>query len=330
MADIISTIAGTGVKGYTGDGGPAVSADLSEPFMCELDTKGNIYIVEATNHCIRLLDSDSQIVNTIAGTGKAGYSGDGGPANEATFNEPYAVQIAANGDIYVVDRLNAAIRKIDHNSGIISTFAGGTKGGGYIEPNDCFLVDNTALLVADVQSQKITSVDLLSGAVTDVAGNGEKARKGDGGLALEASIFGARAVCKDNKGNMYVCEREGNAIRRIDTKGIISTIAGTGDFGYEGDGQHSLKSTWNGPKAIRCDQANNLLVVDTENHAVRQIDLSTYTVQTVAGGHEGGDGDGGPSTEAGLNRPHACSADAKGNLYIADSDNHRVRMVGRA
>ena len=130
MADIISTIAGTGVKGYTGDGGPAVSADLSEPFMCELDTKGNIYIVEATNHCIRLLDIDSQIVNTIAGTGKAGYSGDGGPANEATFNEPYAVQIAANGDIYVVDRLNAAIRKIDHSSGIISTFAGGTKGGG--------------------------------------------------------------------------------------------------------------------------------------------------------------------------------------------------------
>ena len=93
MADIISTIAGTGVKGYTGDGGPAVSADLSEPFMCELDTKGNIYIVEATNHCIRLLDIDSQIVNTIAGTGKAGYSGDGGPANEATFNEPYAVRL---------------------------------------------------------------------------------------------------------------------------------------------------------------------------------------------------------------------------------------------
>ena len=327
MAGTISTIAGTGKKGYTGDGGPPTSANLSEPFMCETDTKGNIFIAEATNHCIRVLDVESQVISTIAGTGKAGYSGDGGPAIQATFNEPYAVQIAANGDIYIVDRLNAAIRKIDHSSGIISTFAGGTKGDGYVEPNDCFLDDNGTLLVADVQSQKITSVDILTGTVTDIVGNGEKARKGDGAQALEGSIFGARAVCKDNKGNMYICEREGNAIRRVDTKGIISTIAGTGDFGYDGDGQHALKSTWNGPKAIRCDQANNLLVVDTENHAVRQINLSTYVVKTIAGGHKGGDGDGGPAIKAGLNRPHACSADDKGNLYIADSDNHRVRMV---
>jgi hypothetical protein len=324
---LISTIAGTGTQGYTGDGGLAVYANLSEPFMCELDHRGNICIVDATNHCIRLLNKKNQVISTVAGTGVAGYSGDGGLATLATFNEPYAVQIDANGDIYIVDRLNAAIRKIECSSGIITTLAGGTASGGYIEPNDCFLDSNEGLIVADVQSQKITRINLKNGDITELAGNGEKARKGDGMPALEASIFGARAVCKDTAGNLYICEREGNGVRRVDTAGIMSTIAGTGADGYEGDGGTALESTWNGPKAIRCDNDNNLVVVDTENHAVRGINLDTLKVQTIAGGHKGRSGDGGPALSAGLNRPHACSIDNLGNLYIADSDNHRVRMV---
>ena len=329
MTQLISTIAGTGTQGYTGDGGLAVDANLSDPFMCELDNDGNIYIVEATNHCIRLLDAKTQIISTLAGTGVAGYSGDGGPATKATFNEPYAVQIDKNGDIYIVDRLNAAIRKIQRSSGIITTLAGGTAGGGYIEPNDCFLDSDGHLIVADVQSQKITSIDLPTGQISDIAGNGEKARKGDGLPALEASIFGARAVCKDSLGNLYICEREGNGIRRVDSlTGLMSTVAGTGHPGYDGDGGSAITSTWNGPKAIRYHD-NSLVVVDTENHAVREIDLDTLKVQTTAGGHKGGDGDGGLAVSAGLDRPHACSIDPSGNLYIADSDNHRVRMVSQ-
>ena len=132
MVRLISTIAGTGTQGYAGDGGPALNATLSEPFMCEFDSKGNMYIVEASNHCIRLIDAKSQIISTIAGTGAAGYSGDGGSASLATFNEPYAVQIDTNGDIYIVDRLNAAIRKIECSTGIITTLAGGTEDSGYL------------------------------------------------------------------------------------------------------------------------------------------------------------------------------------------------------
>src|SRR4029450_12007994 len=140
--------------------------------------------------------------------------------------------------------------------------------------------------------------------------------------------LGARAVCMDRMGNTYICEREGNGVRMVDTRGMMSTFAGTGERGYSGDGGTALAATWGAPKALRCDQYGNLLVVDTENHAIRRIDLATGIGTTVAGGHRGGDGDGAPATEAGLDRPHGCDVDAQGNLYIADSNNHRVRVVG--
>jgi len=327
VTGVINTIAGTGERGYTGDGGPATAAQLSEPFMCEFNSVGNLFIVEATNHCLRRLDSATATLITIAGSGNAGYAGDGGPADQASFNEPYALQVDKNGDIYVVDRLNAAIRKITASSGIITTFAGGKGTDAFEEPNDCFLDQHGGLLVADVQSQQITRVDLATRTVTLVAGDGQKARKGDAGLALKASIKGARAICLDSQGNLYICEREGNGIRRVDGDGIMSTVAGTGERGYAGDGGPAVASTWDGPKAIRCDAQDNLIVVDTENHAVRRIDRATSIVTTVAGGRRGSGGDGGPAVTAGLDRPHACSIDGDGSLYIADSDNHRIRRV---
>lgn len=327
MAGTMDTIAGTGDKGYAGDGGPAVDALLSEPFMCELDAGGNLYIAEATNHCVRRVDAATGVISTVAGSGTLGFGGDGGPATDATMNEPYALQIDGNGDVYIVDRLNAAIRKVDAATGIITTLAGGPDSDTFVEPNDCFLDGAGGLLVADVQGQRVSRVDLASGAVRPVAGDGQKRRAGDGGPALEASLFGARAVCLDSKGMLYICEREGNGIRKVDTDGVMTTFAGTGAGGYDGDGGPALTATWGGPKAIRCDAQDRLLVVDTENHAIRRIDPATGIVTTVAGGHKGPDGDGGPATAAGLDRPHGCSADAAGNLYIADSDNHRVRIV---
>ena len=196
-----------------------------------------------------------------------------------------------------------------------------------LNPMTVFLDGHGGLLVADVKSQRVTRVALDTGAVTPVAGNGEKQRAGDGGPALAASIFGARAVCLDSVGNLYICEREGNGIRKVDPAGIMSTVAGTGQRGYEGDGGPATEATWGAPKAIRCDRNDNLIVVDTENHAIRRIDVGTGIVSTVAGGRHGGHGDGGPATEAGLDRPHGCSVDVAGNLYIADSNNHRVRRV---
>src|SRR5262249_23013152 len=137
----------------------------------------------------------------------------------------------------------------------------------------------------------------------------------------------ARAVCVDGKGNTYICEREGNRIRKVDAKGIITTVAGTGKVGYSGDGDDARQATFRGPKGVRCDVAGNVYVMDTENHAIRRIDAKSNVVTTVAGGQKGSEGDGGEATKAGLARPHGCVADERGNLYIADTENHRVRRV---
>ena len=338
----IDTIAGTGQPGHSGDGGKASQAKLKQPFHCDLDPHGTLYVAEADNHCIRAIDRAGTI-RTVAGSGKKGYSGDGETATQATMNEPYAVVIDADGRLYIVDRLNAVIRVVSPR-GIMQTLAGtGKKGysgdGGpaqkasLVEPNDCFLDSQGGLLIADVGDWRIRRVDLKTGIITTFAGTGrpkgkiDRAKIGDGGLARDAVLVGARAVCVDGKGNTYVCEREGNAIRKIDGKGIISTIGGTGAKGYAGDGGDARKATFNGPKGIRCDRQGNIYLVDTENHAIRRIDAATSIVTTVAGGRKGGDGDGDDAVKAGLDRPHGCAIDAQGNLYIADSNNHRVRKV---
>jgi streptogramin lyase len=340
----IDSVAGTGKAGHTGDGGKAVEATLNQPFHCELDAAGNLYVAEAFNHCIRKVALKTGLVSTIVGNGKKGYTGDGAKATEATMNEPYAVVIDSNGDLYIVDRLNAVIRKVDGSTGVIRTVAGNGKkeysgdGGkateaGLREPNDCCLDGKGGLLIADVADWRIRRVDLKTGTITTFAGTGrpkakpERGKIGDGGKAAEAVIVGARAVCVDGQGNTYICEREGNSIRKVDDKGIITTVAGTGDKGYTGDGGDARKATFSGPKAIRCDRQGNVYVVDTENHAIRKLDVKSGMVTTVAGGRKGGGGDNGDATQAGMDRPHGCVVDAQGTIYIADSNNHRVRRV---
>jgi NHL repeat len=335
----IQTVVGTGAEGYAGDGGPAIQALIGEAYGCDFDREGNLYICDGRNHTVRRISKGSGIIMTVAGSGRQGYSGDGGPATEATLNNLYSLQVDTNGDIYIVDRLNAAIRKVAAATGVITTVAGtgqpGYSGDGgpgvsaqLREPNDCFLDGKGGLLIADIQDQRIRRLDLKTGIITTFAGNGEKRRAGDGKPAAQASIMGARAVCMDSKGNTYICEREGNGVRKVDARGIMATFAGTGERGYSGDGGLALAATWGAPKAIRCDHQDNVVVVDTENHAIRRIDAVTGIVTTIAGGHRGGDGDGGPATNAGLERPHGCGIDPQGHLYIADGMNHRVRVVG--
>ena len=336
---IIVTVAGTGEAGYSGDGGQAADALMREPFMCAFDAEGNMFVSESRNHCVRRVDAQTGAITTIAGTGELGYAGDGGPAVLAQMSEPYSIRIDRNNDLYIVDRLNCAVRRVDASTGIITTVAG-TGEAGYSgdggpgtaammrEPNDCFLDGRGGLLIADIQDQRVRRLDLTSGVITTFAGNGDKVRGGDGAPAAQASILGPRAVCMDNRGNTYIAEREGNGVRRVDANGVMSTFAGTGERGYEGDGGLAINATWGAPKAIRCDSQDNIIVVDTENHAVRRIDPASGIVTTIAGGRLGGEGDGGPATEAGLDRPHGCDLDQDDNLYIADSNNHRVRVVG--
>jgi streptogramin lyase len=340
----IETIAGTDQAGYSGDGGPALKAQLNQPFHCDLDADGNLYIAEAFNHCVRKVDRKTGNISTVVGSGAKGYEGDGGPAIKATLNEVYAVAVDKNGDLFVVDRLNAVIRKVDGKTGLISTVAGNGKqgysgDGGKAteamlrEPNDCCLDGKGGLLIADVSDWRIRRLDLKKGTITTFAGTGRPKEKidrtqiGDRGPGSKAVIVGARAVCVDGKGNTFICEREGNAIRRVDAKRIITTYAGTGAQGYEGDNGDALSATFRGPKGIRCDQQGNLFVVDTENHAIRRVDAKSKLVTTVAGGRHGAGGDGAPAANAGLDRPHGCVVNADGVLFIADSGNHRVRRV---
>lgn len=342
LAGVIDTVAGAGAAGYSGDGGPATAARLNQPFHCALDGDGHLYVADALNHCVRRIALKTGIITTVAGCGKKGYTGDGGPATKATFNEPYAVAVSVRGDLYIVDRLNAAVRQVKGDSGIIRTIAGTGKPGhsadggkaseaALVEPNDCCLEGKEGLLIADVGDGRIRRVDLVSGKITTFAGTGRHKGKvdrraiGDGGPADKAAIVGARAVCVDGKGNTYICEREGNAVRTVDAWGIIATLAGTGVRGAT-DGPAN-KATFNGPKAIRCDAAGNVYIVDTENHSIRRIDIKTRHVTTVAGGRKGGEGDGGDAGKAGLDRPHGCVLDGDDVLYIADTNNHRVRRV---
>ncbi len=335
---IIYTFAGTGEAGYSGDGSPASDAMMREPFMCAFDSVGNLFVCEATNHIVRRVDAETGIISAVAGTGEPGYSGDGGPATQATLYEPYSLAIDSDGSIYVVDRLNAVVRRIDRD-GIISTVAGtgepgysGDGGPGHQaqlrEPNDCFLDGRGGLLIADIQDQRVRHLDIASGVITTFAGNGEKARGGDGLPANRASIMGARAVCTDGAGNTYIAEREGNGVRVVGADGIMGTLAGAdAERGYSGDGGSALDATWGSPKGIRCDAEGNIIVVDTENHAIRRIDAASHVVTTIAGGQLGGHGDNGPATAAGLDRPHGCEIASDGLIYIADSNNHRVRVV---
>jgi hypothetical protein len=346
-APTMDTFAGTGKKGHTGDGGLASKATLSEPFHCELDGKGNLYIAEATNHCIRKVNLKTGNITTVAGNGKKGYTGDGGKATDATFNEPYAVVVDKDNNLFIVDRLNAVVRKVDAKSGNVTTVAGNGKkdysgDGGKAtdasmrEPNDCILDGKDGLLIADVGDWRIRRLDLTTGMISTFAGTGrskkfpaktkiDRSTCGDDGAADKAIVVGARAVCIDGKGNTYICEREGSAVRKVDAKGIITTIAGTGEWGYKGDNGDAKTAIFAGPKGIRCDKDGNIFVVDCENHCIRKIDAMTMKVTTVAGGQKG-TADG-PATKAGMDRPHGCIIDRDGTIYIADSNNHRVRIV---
>jgi DNA-binding beta-propeller fold protein YncE len=280
----IRTVAGSGKKGFSGDGGPAADAMLNEPYGVALDSRGNLFIVDRLNYRIRRVDVVTGIITTVAGTGQSNYSGDAGAAANASLREPNGIALDPPGK---------------------------------------------RLFIADVADQRIRVVDLSTGRIETFAGTGRKEHAGDAGPAAQASLFGPRAVHLDAGGNVYVCEREGNSIRRVDAKmGIIRTIAGTGAKGYTGDGGPALQATFNGPKEIDIDATGNIFVVDTENNVIRRIDAKTNVVTTVAGnGERGGDGDGHPAHDAQLDRPHGVAVARDASIYIGDTNNHRIRVV---
>jgi DNA-binding beta-propeller fold protein YncE len=344
MADTqwtISTVAGTGAKGYAGDGGAAREALLNNPFDLAFDPDGNLCFSDTYNHCIRRIDARTAIISTIAGTGEAGFDGDAGPAIKARMNQPYGIVIDRVGTVYVADRLNQRVRRIDGTTGAMTTLAGDGSGkysgdggpadrAGLAEPNGLALDrDHRRLFIADVADHRVRVIDLNSGVIDTFAGTGNGRHAGDGGPAISADIFGARAVALAPDGSLYVMERQGSSVRRVHD-GMIETIAGTGARGYGGDHHDARQAVFNAPKEMAVDPAGNLFIVDTENHVIRLIDAQSWIVVTIAGNGEAGPGgDGGVATAASLARPHGAVVGRDGAVYIGDSENHRVRKLVR-
>jgi DNA-binding beta-propeller fold protein YncE len=305
------------------------------------DRQGNLYLSDTSNHKIRKVDRQTGIISTVAGCGRPGFSGDGGPATAACFNEPYGIAIDRDGNLYVADRFNQRVRRVNARTGVISTIAGnGSKaysgdGGpadraGLVEPNGVAIdSEGKRLLIADVSDNRVRVVDLASGTITHFTGTGRRAHTGDGGPASAAAIQGARAVDIGPDGTIYLLEREGNRLRAVDpSTGSIRTVAGTGAKGFSGDGGPALQATFNAPKELAVTAAGDVLIVDSENHAIRRIDARTGVISTLAGsGVRGGTGDGGPATSARLDAPHGVAVGPDGAIYIGDTDNHRVRKV---
>lgn len=308
------------------EGGAADAVSpLKSPFGVDFDSQGNMIIVELEGGRVHRLSADGQFT-TIAGDGSKSYQGDGGPAAKATFNGMHNVAVTPSGDIYIADSWNHCIRKIDAESGIISTFAGTGEAGfsGDDGPADkakfdfimCISLNasNDALYVADLKNRRIRKIDLKTNLVDTVAGNGEKGVPKDGADATKSPLVDPRAVTVDSHGVVYILERGGHALRAVTPNGKIQTVAGTGKNGYR-DGP-ALEAQFGSPKHVCVDDNDNVYIADDLNKAIRKYNPRTETVTTVVGrGH------GTPAVE--LLHPHGVCFD-QGALHVVDTGNDRI------
>jgi DNA-binding beta-propeller fold protein YncE len=325
------------------DGSPAAGATLVAPFGTSFTPDGTVYFVEmAGGERLRRIDA-SGTLTTVAGTGQKGNAGDGGPGAKASFNGMHSLAVGADGLVYLCDTFNNRVRRFDPSSGTISAFAGtGVKGfagdggpagaarfGGVYSA--AFDPGGKVLILADLDNRRVRKIELATGIVTTVAGNGEKGVPKDGEPAVDQPLVDPRAAAIDGDGNIYVLERSGHALRVVDRNGRIRTVAGTGKAGAAGIGGASLKAQMNGPKHVSIDRDGTALVADTENHRILRYTPKDESLTLVAGiGKKGTAGLGGDPTQAELNQPHGVIADPKtGAIYIADSSNNRIVRIER-
>jgi sugar lactone lactonase YvrE len=332
----IHTLAGGSTASYGGDGGPAAAAYLNMPTDVVLDNAGNIYIADTGNNRIRKILASNGKIATIAGNGTAGYSGDGEPATAASLNGPYGVAVDGEGNVYIADTYNNAVRKIDEATGNISTVAGSYYGfagdGGPASaaalrwPTGVALDSAENLYIADQFNDCIRKVT-PAGIISTVAGSPIDAFYGDNGPAAAAGLNYAHGVGASPSGTAYIADTKNNRIRMVTAAGMIVTVAGNGIQGSVGDGGPAVSASLNNPYGVTADGNGNVYIADSYNHRIRKVDASGI-ISTVAGnGTQGSDGDNGPATAAQLNGPRNLAVDRNGNLFIADTDNNLVRKV---
>jgi len=331
----VSTLAGTGTAGSEGDGGPATEAQVNNPFGLALDSSGNLYIADQFNNRVRKLTPDGKL-STVAGTGKASYSGDNGPATEAALNHPCGIAIDASGNLYIADTANNSIRKVT-SAGTISTFAGTGSIGNTGDdgeatkavldhPIGLALDAQGKLYIADTGNNRVRVVG-VDGKIAAFAGTGKAGSLGDGGPAKDAQLNRPQGVFVTPGGVVYIADTFNHRIRKVDPDGTITTVAGAGLPGYSGDGGPATKAELRYPKSVVVDRDGNLFIVDAFNARVRVV-TPDGIIQTVAGdGVHGYAGDDGIALKARFRFPSALAADSAGRLYLTDTQNNRVRLL---
>jgi uncharacterized protein YjdB len=334
---VITTYAGTGVSGYNGDGIAATSAQLYHDGIAA-DAAGNLYVADYNNQRIRKITPDGTIT-TICGNGTGTSTGDGGPATAATVNQPLDVLLDASGNIYISEYFGNRIRKIN-TSGIISTVAGtgsatfGGDGGPATaaqlnRPSGMGMDAAGNLYFADFDNNRVRKIN-TSGVISTIAGTGTSGYSGDGGAGTSANLALPFRVAVDGPGNVYIADFLNSRVRKVNTSGVITTVAGTGTNGFSGDGGPATAANITYAFGVSLDASNNLYISDYNNNRIRKVDGSGI-ITTVAGTGTGGfSGDGGPATAAKLSNPVDVTFDGSGNMYIADRSNSRIRKIGLA
>lgn len=336
------TIAGSGLTTFDGDGVLATTAGLNQPNDVALDSAGNVFIADKTNHRIRLVAKNAGTlygqavvandIYTIAGDGTGTFGADGGAATATSLNEPLFVSVDATGKVFIADGTNQRIRTVSP-AGVIGTLAGDGAAGVYplfLDPKGIALDGSGNLYIADSGNHRVRRIRLSDGLVTLIAGTGTQGFAGDGALATAAQLNTPSGVAVDSAGVVYVADKGNHRVRKILTNGMIMPYAGDGTAATSGDTGPATAASLNGPESLALDGLGNVYIAESAGHVVRKVSSGGVIVTAAGTGVGGYSGDAGPATAAELNAPSGICVDPFGALIIADKDNHRIRKVTAA
>lgn len=330
-AATVSTLIGNGSRGFS-------DSQVNNPYGAVIGRDGALYFCDLDNQRIRRLDLRSRTTRTIAGDGRRAYAGDGGPATSGSLNMPHEIVFDARGHIYIAERDNHVVRKVEGSTGVLSTLAG-TGVAGFSgdsgpaskaqlrQPHSIAIGSDDRLLICDVGNHRIRAVHLRTGVIETIGGTGERRPTPDGAQLKGTPLNGPRTMVIDRDGTIYLALREGNALYRIPpATRTLHHIAGTGEQGWSGDGGPARDAKLAGPKGLAL-AGRNLYVADTESHTIRRVNLDTGIITTVLGTGTRGDGPDGDPLQCKLSRPHGLFAAVDGTLYVTDSEAHRIRVL---